>query len=257
MFTSELTPSIVPTGYSDDCKRTRLLQDNIYGHGGVASTPPGLSRPELDVVLNDFIELHRQSFLLAIAYLQRSLYPRDINPDTDALHFTLECRPDSDGNPATRLFIDKIEVVRKTHGAAERDKQKESTCHDSHRNGTKAIGTLTLSFRLGEATSHLDLLLEHITVMEAAELDQCHPDWVLNLRFVTTVGLIFDKCDSGAVSAVGGMMNLDEKGRTWRWEEVSQRYWSGLWQARWRHMGPTPEVSMGHIQVPSRANHWC
>ena len=197
--------------------------------------------------MNNFVELHRLNINLAIELLRCALQRRgaDLDPLRHSLAFTLGYRANSDGNPATLLFIRKIELVEGNPGAEETQVAREGA--DGHRDSAPPAGEprLEVVFRGGGASVSAWTTLMPIDPVDKLVLALYSMDWIGHLRFVTTIGAIFEK-PSGSDPSVWVM---HKKGGKWRRRRATEEECSRVFTLSAMDTGSEPVVEMGSLSA--------
>ena len=197
--------------------------------------PVGVSKAQRYVALNDFITLHRLSFMMFVDEFRRLLrHPCDLDPCSRVFVFTLGHRPNSDGNPATRLFLKKFEILKKTYPAIRSDDEPE-----------ESLGDLDLVYITGGVEVYTSMPIHRD--LEVFKGENHMPDWMTHLRMVTTKGIVFarDPADEWGVGERPGIMQ--KQGKVWKWAKTSPRYVAELAKRPWRYLGPEPEIDVGDM----------
>ena len=205
-----------------------------------ASWPEDMPEAQRTVVVDDFLEVHWVSFGLAIHALRRRLRNfRDLNPDKHMVLFMLGHRAKTDGNPATRLFIQKVQVgtlvvsVKDLELQAELDVQVAEEEEDS---------PLHVHFLAGGVEVHRILYLGRDAGRDVDPNDSLWANWITHLRVATTAGVVYHQ--------EGGMQpgKMEKKGRVWQWTTMNYSDFGKIVRRYWRYMGPEPEIDMGPLQ---------
>ena len=179
------------------------------------------------MILDDFLTLHHTNIALAIGVLRHSMKnrpPWDINPYEHAFAITLQYNPDSDGNPATRLALKKVEVldVRTQRGK------------DAVADGLGS-GQLTILYYTGGIQARESLLWRNHSSEEDQAYEVFWADWLTHLRVCMTCGVFQTIEDMDEFWMV-------KRGRIWEMERTPMRQWRAIQKNRRRYLGPQPEI---------------
>ena len=229
----------------DASEDVRVFKRSLQSHWPTIDTswPDEISKDERAVMLDDWLTLHRASIIVAIAALRHSLrgtQPSDIDPTKHALSFILGYRANNDGNPATRLVIKKIDILRIVSLKPE-DQLFSGPANDEF--GDR-IGVLHICFTAGGAECHVRMPLYGEPPRGLDEHMKNRPGWINHLRVATTMGIVFAN-DRG--EEPGAMVR---QGKYWTWARLLPQDWASIEQSYWRHMGPEPEINMDMLKEP-------
>ena len=191
------------------------------------SWPPEMSVTERAVILDDFVTLHQTTIAYSIGALRHSLkkrLPRDISPYEHAFAISLQYNPDSDGNPATRLALKKIEVLDV------KTQRGKNAAADS-----LGSGQLTILYYTGGIQTRESLMWRNHSAEEDLAYDAFWADWLTHMRVGMTTGIIQVVDDNDQWWMV-------KKGRVWELEKTPMRQWRAIQKSRRKYLGPEPEI---------------
>ena len=200
------------------------------------SWPQSLSIPQRAEIQNRFLEIHSKTIDIGISLLRCSLHhrrpPQDLDGRKHAFTFTFAYRAGTDGNPATQLFIKKVEIVERDPEKNE-DEQEDDMAHIEERRKLRVI------YRGGGVEARTGFILHPDS---DGDTKPVAGDWVTHLRYMTTIGL--SAVNEGGILQPGMMRKT---GKEWKWTKVTNETLASYARYRWRHLGPEPIVDMGPL----------
>lgn len=202
--------------------------------------PADIPQAQRDIILDKFVTLHRGSFMRSILELRCLLHRQNshnIDPDTQGVIFTLGYRIKTDGNPATRLFVKRVEIAH-----CEKLPSMVNPKLMAQINVDEVIGSLKIMFRGGGSRNFATLPLGRIIPDDMTMFGPTCSDWLNELRVVTTAGIVAEPEERQEGTNTAGV--LQKNGKKWRWRKISGEDLAEIRGRRWRHMGPEPEVGL-------------